>query len=252
MQNDIHTRQTAGVLDNICSANYSQQHRDTIAKHHQGTGQWFLEDEKFQTWLNTPNGTLFCPGVPGAGKTIMAALVIEQLLRSVKDPQHPIVFIYCNYKRQTEQSYMHMASTILRQILQVLPRIPQAIYDLSQHTPTLEEITKALHEQLADVQGLTIVIDALDECQRSTRSDLVSLIEEMQHKTQVRLMVTTRDFHAGTSIQLLQAQPVLEVKASPGDLERYIRSRLKYLRVHVPADLQEDLVRGVVIAADGM
>jgi hypothetical protein len=42
------------------------------------------------------------------------------------------------------------------------------------------------------------------------------------------------------------------VKAHQGDLERYIRSRLKYMRVKIQQDLQDDLVHGIVVAADGM
>ena len=109
-----------------------------------------------------------------------------------------------------------------------------------------------LSDRLTDVQGLTIVIDALDECGTLARSDLMSLIQELRVETQVRCLVTSRDFHAGSSIQLLQAQTQLAIEASRGDLERYVRSRLKYMRVRITPDLQEDLVRGVVVAADNM
>lgn len=252
IQQDAHTRQASDLLNKICGVDYFQQHRDAFVKHHEGTGEWFLENDKFQAWLSSPTGTLFCPGVPGAGKTIMAALVIEQLLRSVRNSRYPILFVYCNYKRQSEQTYMHMASTFLRQTLETLPGIPDDVHTLYKRTPAIVDVTRILCKHIADLQGLTIIIDALDECEGPTRSDLLSLIEDLQLKTNVRCLITSRDFHAGVSVQLLRAQPHLEVKASRSDLERYIRSRLKYMRVKVQPDLREDLVQGVIVAADGM
>ncbi|XTI88328.1 ankyrin repeat domain-containing protein [Cenococcum geophilum] len=39
----------------------------------EGTGQWFLDSPE----------TLFCPGIPGAGKTIIAAIAIDYLCRTI-------------------------------------------------------------------------------------------------------------------------------------------------------------------------
>jgi hypothetical protein len=89
---------------------------------------------------------------------------------------------------------MHMASTFLRQVLESLPGVPLAVYDLYQRTPTMDGVTRILYERVAALQGLTIVIDALDECSGPTRSDLLSLIQELQLKTKVRCLVTSRDF----------------------------------------------------------
>lgn len=38
---------------------------------------------EFTKWLNGPTKTLFCPGIPGAGKTTITAIVIDQLLKVV-------------------------------------------------------------------------------------------------------------------------------------------------------------------------
>jgi superfamily II DNA or RNA helicase len=91
-------REKKELLDKICSLDYMQQHRDVIIRHQDGTGQWFLQDPKYQAWSGSSRGTLVCPGAPGAGKTIMAALIIEQKLREVRCAQQPVAFIYYNYK----------------------------------------------------------------------------------------------------------------------------------------------------------
>jgi DNA replication protein DnaC len=92
------------LLDKICSVDYKQQHRDSIVRHQDGTGQWFLQDLKYHDWATPSRGTLACPGPPGAGKTIMAALVIEQCLRTAQATRRPVAFIYYSYKRQDQQT----------------------------------------------------------------------------------------------------------------------------------------------------
>jgi hypothetical protein len=51
---------------------------------------------------------------------------------------------------------------------------------------------------------------------------------------------------------MFEGKPLLEIKASRHDLEVYTRSRAKTLRAKLQPDLLEDLVDGVVTAADGM
>lgn len=45
-----------------------------------GTGQWLLHTEEFESWLgSSSNATLWCRGIPGAGKTVLASLVLDHL-----------------------------------------------------------------------------------------------------------------------------------------------------------------------------
>src|ERR1700733_3943383 len=61
------------------SDNYASQQNDFIARRQEGTGQWLLDSGEYQTWLQSAKKTLFCPGIPGAGKTILAAIAIDNL-----------------------------------------------------------------------------------------------------------------------------------------------------------------------------
>jgi hypothetical protein len=56
----------------------TQQH-DITSRKQDGTGQWVLDSAEFKKWLDGPDKTLFCPGIPGAGKTMMAAIAIDHL-----------------------------------------------------------------------------------------------------------------------------------------------------------------------------
>lgn len=93
-----HDQKRQAILDWLTPVDYSPQHHDFISRRQEGTGQWFLRSPEFQTWLKNNGQTLFCPGFPGAGKTIIAAIVIDQLLAKFQhDPHTGIAYIYCNF-----------------------------------------------------------------------------------------------------------------------------------------------------------
>ena len=238
----------------ICDVDYLQQHRDAIARHQHGTGVWFLDDNSYQAWAGSAYGTLVCPGVPGAGKTILAALVIEQQLRAVQVSKKPVVFIYYSYKRQDQQTLRHTLQTFLRQIVDFLPEMPKLLDKFmdEKYTPKTEELKSVLDELLESLKELTIITDALDECPEGTRGDVLSWIAGLQGNISVRYLATTRDFYPDASHAIFENEPLLEIKASRHDLEAYTRSRAKSLRAKLQPDLLEDLVDGVVTAADGM
>jgi hypothetical protein len=243
-----------------CPVDYHVQHQDFMDRHQTGTGKWFLQDSKFQGWIQSNNATLFCPGIPGAGKTIMAALVVDHLLRSQHVANAPITFIYCNYKRQNEQSAKHMLSSILCQIIDIQPRVSELVQDfyMSRTTkriaPSSDDIRQVLEAVSKDLRGLTIIVDALDECETRTRQEFLSSVETLRRQCDIRLLATSRPLPAVQSHPAFLDKPTLEVRASDEDLEKYIRSRTSEMhsRVMLKPDLLEDLVTSTISATGGM
>lgn len=244
----------------FCPVDYHVQHQDFIDRHQTGTGQWFLQDAKFQGWNRSKDATLFCPGIPGAGKTIMAALVIDNLLRSQHGADEPVTFIYCNYKQQNEQSAKHMLSSILRQIIDIQTGVPRLVQDFytshitKRTTPSSDEIKKVFEAASKDLQGLTIIVDALDECEIRARQEFMSTVRMLRQQCKLRLLATSRPLPTVQSLPIFLDEPTLEVKASDEDLEKYIRSRTSELQSRVTSkpDLLEDIVISTVRASEGM
>jgi Cdc6-like AAA superfamily ATPase len=259
MRDDTTRRHKNDLMRWICPVDYHVQQEDFIDRHQTGTGQWFLHDTKFQAWDLWKDETLFCPGVPGAGKTIMAALVINHLLRSQQLPNEPVTFIYCNYKRQSEQSAKHMLASIFSQIVDTQPVVPKLVQEFytshvtKRTTPSLDEIRQILEAVSRDLHRLTIVVDPLDECETRARKDFLSAVHTLRGQCQIRLLATSRFLPAIESHSAFLGKPKLEVRASDEDLEAYIRLRADEVnQLKSKHELLENLVTSTVVATGGM
>ncbi|KAL5093486.1 hypothetical protein Trisim1_010216 [Trichoderma cf. simile WF8] len=79
----------------LSSMDSVSMHHDYIKKCEPGTGQSILVSENFQQWINIPGMTLFCPGIPGAGKTSQMAILIDHLSRQFRhDDAIGLAFFY--------------------------------------------------------------------------------------------------------------------------------------------------------------
>lgn len=79
---DDQNRQSA--FDWISPIDHASQHNDIIRVRQPGTGQWLLDSAEFQAWLSGDRRTLFCPGIPGAGKTVIASIVLKSCIPSFR------------------------------------------------------------------------------------------------------------------------------------------------------------------------
>jgi hypothetical protein len=259
LHDDATTQRKREILEWICPGDYSIQHSDYIDRRQPDTGEWFLQTQEYQEWVQSEQSTLFCPGMPGAGKTMMAALVIDQL-RSEHEAERPVVFIYCIYKRQNEQSIKHMLSTLLRQIVDIQEVVPSVVQEFrkaharKRTTPSTQELEQILRDVTKHLLGMTILIDALDECEARTCHSLLSTIEGLRTQCKVRLLATSRPLPDIQSHPAFLSKPSLEVRASDSDVELYVRSRVSEFRSPVASrfDLLEVLVSSIVNATRGM
>ncbi|KAF2804420.1 uncharacterized protein BDZ99DRAFT_491208 [Mytilinidion resinicola] len=248
------------LLEWLSPTDYPAQQSDIIERRQEGTGQWFLDAPEVARWLSEAKGTLFCPGIPGAGKTMVAAIAIDHLLRSVQNSLHGVAYVYCNYKAQKEQDACSMLAAILKQLVQARPSIVKPIEQLHQQhadrgtRPSRDEIFGALRDVLAHCPTVYIVIDALDECRSSdgTRRQLLANLRDLQAGEDVRLMATSRlmpEIVDGFGEALW-----LEVQASKEDVKRFVAGQVNRLPLCIQRNpLLQDMVQDKIVeAVDGM
>ncbi|RPB26487.1 hypothetical protein L211DRAFT_760058, partial [Terfezia boudieri ATCC MYA-4762] len=93
------------------------KHADTIQRRTEDTGTWLLRNPFFKDWVkgSSSQGTLLCTGRPGAGKSVLASIVIDHLRETLKD-QYVVLYSYCNFKEKEQQTAVNLVSSLLRHL----------------------------------------------------------------------------------------------------------------------------------------
>lgn len=248
------------IISWLSPLQFPAQQSDIITRRQKGTGQWLFQSDQFNKWLNKTPKTLFCPGIPGAGKTMLAAIVIDHLCNTIRSEDIGIVYIYCIYKMQLQQTLVNLFASLLKQLLQQQGVVSDDLKTLyrrhvqTETRPTLDEIFTMLQSQINRFSQVFVVVDALDECpvENRVRQDLLSKLDALQTSHNIHLMVTSRPLP--DIMQQFPSSLRLEIRAKEEDINQYLDGQMHRLAgcVMRSVDLQEFVKESIVKAVDGM
>ncbi|CAH0047168.1 unnamed protein product [Clonostachys solani] len=258
----IEKKEELDILKWLTPINHKAQHSDILQKKQSGTCQWFLNSTKFKNWIEKEKGILYCPGIPGAGKTILTAATIEDLtLRYQNNQNVGIAYIYCNFRRTDEQQVEDLLATLLKQLCQQRSSLPDSVRLLQADTlkanrarPTLNELAETLHLVVSMYSRVFIIIDALDECQvkDGCRITFLNEVFKLQTKTRTNLFATSRP---SPEIELnFEGCDWCRISASEADIRAYLNGNMWQMLgfVQKRSDLKDDIEEGVATAAQGI
>jgi len=246
------------ILEWLTLIDYAPQQIDFIKRRQSGTGQWLLDNPGFKEWLQGNKKTLFCPGIPGAGKTILTAVVIEYLINHYyNDPNVGIAYIYCNFRRNDEQRLDDLLASLLRQLAESRSSLPRPVTELYKRhktkrtRPSTDELSKALQDISASFSRAFILVDALDECQVSNgcRARFIEEVFSLQARCGVTLFMTSRFIPEITD--KFDKSCWLEIRATKEDVERYLEDRIKQSS-RIIQGMQGEITAIISDAVDGM
>jgi len=253
-------QQHDAIIEWLSRMDFPAQQQDIISRRQEGTGQWFLDSPEFKRWMQGSNKTLFCPGIPGAGKTMMAAIVVDYLYRTARCDNIGVAYLFCNYKAQADQSVPSLLAALLKQLVQSRPDIAAPVTQIYEHhsrqktRPSLDDIFGALQSVCSNHATVYIAVDALDECadKYDARGRLIDKLRELQDRADVRLLFTSRFIPEIT--QKFQSNPILEVRASEEDVKRFVAGQIPRLPNCIQRDeeLKQAVQDKIVEAVDGM
>ncbi|KAF5579615.1 ankyrin protein [Fusarium pseudocircinatum] len=217
------------VLDWLSDEDFGAYQFDEHSKKAPGTCEWFLESPEYQSWTQEKGKVLFCSGIAGAGKSVLASAIIENLhSRFQPDSIIAIAHIYCRYSRAGRQNFTKLRASLLRQLCQRLSPLPEGIMRLYNQCKLRREkaCPERILSELESVSGqfskVFLVVDALDEWAME-HGDLYSLPAELlllQRKLAMNLLATSRP------IPLIANQfndyPSISITAQQQDIYAYV------------------------------
>lgn len=233
------------VFEWLSSARYMSHHRSKVKALLPGSGRWLFRKPEFQEWYSSSSSSiLWLHGIPGSGKSMLVAQVIEVLKErnSREASPAPIAFFYC--ARSSTEPERSDPTEVLRSILEQL-----SSSDLD--FPIRQPVVRAYAEKKRDARGrqpeklereevvdlilelsenypATIILDGLDECNPSRRQDLLDDLQTILRRSDnvFKIFVSSRDDH--DLVHRLSQTPNTYIRAtdSSDDIERYVKIRV--------------------------
>ncbi len=245
----------------VSSINSRAQQSHLRASLERGTGGWFLNSPQFETWLKNPRQVLLCPGIPGAGKTMIVATVVDYLQASVCSSEGTagLVYIYCDYKSDRSRTLEELLGEMIKQLVEHDEKLAVPLLDMydrhfeRQTFPTADEICEALESIISRRSAAYLIIDAIDEVsqERGKRQRLAEVIAKLQTKLEsIRLMVTFRPLP--DMAEVFKDSTTLEIKAVAEDIGRYVSSQFEYFKVSLDDGSRQEVRDCILETSNGL
>ncbi|KAI8711857.1 hypothetical protein NCS52_01450300 [Fusarium sp. LHS14.1] len=226
-----------GILAWLSSLSFEDTHRAVLTNRHPNTGQWFLDKDEFTQWRDSQSNTtsaLWCPGMPGAGKTVISSIVIGHLRQQFDDATIGIAFVYCDYKDRLNQTPSNLLSSLAKQ----LARQNQTFI-----------IVDGLDEHVGEGDDGSLNTDFIDRLRQAEQQDGMN--------GRMRLFMTSRG--NDTIREHLDGCVCINIHALASDIRALVRSRIsdnsfRYSRVlrESRRDLADTIVETLTEKAQGM
>lgn len=236
-------------------------HQDMLAKAVPGTGMWLFKSKNFRLWLE-PNGDLrilWGSGLPGAGKTVLAALVIDLLQKMAKERGGEICvgYVYFRYSDNTKMTVRGLLEILVKQVVQQRPDLlplAQEVYaeHLEEGTQPSEAQLLGLLQHATESVAMVFALDALDEAPTEIQLDLVKKLTSLNCK----IFITSRPIKT-VEAQIHNAYH-FPIVAQEEDLDLLINGKLdsspfiQELLRKEPKSVREEIVASVKQKCAGM
>jgi ankyrin repeat protein len=225
----------------------------------EGTCEWFVKHDNFQSWLKRNGGPLFVSADPGCGKSVLAKYLIDHLLPSAGE----VNICYFFFKDQDQNTLSQALCALLHQLFSQQPAlIRHAMPKFAENGPKMVTNTRSLWDILkaatedASAEPTTFVLDALDECVERDFRELMQrltafFVGEQVSSRKVKFLLTGRPYSTVVSgfQDLVNAFPYVRIpgenrsEAISMEVDHVIRHRVRKLRLskHIEGYLEQRL-----------
>ena len=241
-----------------------QVHAGKAHERRDNTGGWFIDET--ENWRIGNRRRLWCLGMPGAGKTILASRIIDHLLDCRPPSDKPVCYFYFNYKERATQTIEYIYGSFFKQLLHHAARMKphikavQNYYRDTRKRAGPDELRRLLVKELESCRESWIVIDALDESRDDdgTREHLLETLRLLP--TKVRWLITSRDIPTVRDIideMNTDENESLTISANDEDVRKFVEGKINEestlrKKVQKKPDLRKEIVDKVSRSVKGM
>ncbi|KAJ7615248.1 hypothetical protein DFH06DRAFT_1239963 [Mycena polygramma] len=171
--------------------------RDLLSCHHESTGGWLLRDARYMEWKTTPS-FLWIKGISGTGKSVLSSTIIADIIETCPE-RSAVAYFFFDFRNDRQRLHIMLRSIVWQLSGRTSPphgalhRLYKKLGDgtIQPQPPHLREV---LEELLSELGRTYIVIDGLDECEKTQWNRLAHLIHSLcpPGKTVPHLLFTSQ------------------------------------------------------------
>ncbi|KAH6906631.1 ankyrin repeat-containing domain protein [Coprinopsis sp. MPI-PUGE-AT-0042] len=220
-----------------------------------GTCVWLTEGEMLHIWIEKGK-ILWGTGIPGAGKTVLASILINYIekFEEVTGADTCVAYVYIRYGEQL--SVQDILQSFVTQIVERhadVAHLATPLYSRHQREgtrPASRELIALLSAIVTSGKAVIFVLDALDELLADDRGTIIDFLSSLD----ARVFITSRPLQAPER-HFPQAQ-FFEIAAQPSDIALFIRDALRrnrnVLDLFQESDLETLIVPTICQKSGGM
>lgn len=195
----------------------SGEFRKHLAAHMPGTGKWLFAKPNYQKWHDgDDNGLLWIKGIPGSGKSVFAATLVDELSKE----GHPVLFFFFRQIIEANHKPVNLLRDWLDQILEYSPPLQAELKPFVDEKSgnghsidklNIDDLWKYLKRALVSMPRVYLVADALDEMDKGNNEFLQALAKLGSWKpAAVKMVITSRPVN--TVEEPLRGIPILKIR----------------------------------------
>ncbi|KAI9704748.1 MAG: hypothetical protein M1836_006528 [Candelina mexicana] len=205
--NDVERKSVAILAQHVSNV---AEYKSSLPDRVEGTCCWILSHPQYRDWYSqTETCLLWITGYPGSGKTVLSAYLLEYFgaaefslgLRST------LCYFFCDAKIEKQRDSQTILRSLIHQLItrrRLLVKYVKTAYEM--YGPHFDQNLNGLWRILIAIASdkrvgpITVVVDAIDECEESTRErflqDIVKLVERSKTESPqnlcIKFIVTSR------------------------------------------------------------
>ncbi|THZ34752.1 ankyrin [Aureobasidium pullulans] len=245
-------------LSTLSPSMFMDRHNGSLGRRKQGTGLWIFEEELVKQWLGSNVPTLWCPGIPGCGKTVVMSIIVEYLENLRTNENIAVAYVYCVYDQQ-HQTASHLMASILAQFARQSAFSNAALeecwnaYRDKTTGPSLSEYVRHIKALRSNFSTAYLLVDALDELPDTERRTFVNHLSALT--PDVQILVTSRN--KPSVLGRFKDASCMQIQAREEDVRAALEARVEaeeFLRHAAPedSDLRHAIIDTICQKARGM
>ncbi|KAK6531923.1 hypothetical protein TWF694_003087 [Orbilia ellipsospora] len=228
------TRQ-AKLNDWLSPPDPSINYEKSLVQRQRGTGSWLLDGDAFEGWKTQGRSSfLWIYGNSGSGKTILSSTIIENL-----SSYQPLYFFF-DFSDAEKRTFENMIRALIKQLYyqgeENLLHL-ESLYSSHKNgnqQPSCQSLCETFFRIIEQTGETWIVLDALDECRKEERKELLLWMNEIQVNPKYRnvhLLVTSRwelDIESGV-LEFSHINYTISIQSDiiANDISAYVRWRVR-------------------------